>query len=146
MAAISFRRAQNSEILTHVVQDLRRCPPDRLQPVIVGSNAVDTIQSVRTVTVGAMLLVQRLDRADLLKLLGVGPVGLLFFHLAVRIAATLQRLQWLLQRLRYVPIVNHAPPQIDDLIDVLHQQRTFCFTSAASSAGPDFVFGIYAAN
>jgi hypothetical protein len=46
MSAIPFRRAQNSEIFSHVVENLCRCPPNRLHAVIVGSDAVDEIQSV----------------------------------------------------------------------------------------------------
>ena len=50
MAAIFFRRAQNSEFLSNVIENLRRCPPNRLHPVVVGSDAVDKIQSVGAVS------------------------------------------------------------------------------------------------
>ena len=141
MAAVFFRRAQDSEILSDMVENLRRCPPDRLHPVVVGGNAVDEIQGV-----GAVLLVEDLDVAGLLELLRVCPVGFLLLHLAVGIAAALERLQWLLQGLGHISVIDHAPPQIDDLVDVLDQQRAFFLASAAGGAGPDFIFGINAAD
>ena len=49
MAAIFFRGAQDSEILSEVVENLRRRSANRLHPVIVGSDAVDEIQSVRAI-------------------------------------------------------------------------------------------------
>ncbi len=82
----------------------------------------------------------------LLKLFVLAPVGFLLFHLAVGIAAALQRLQRLLDGLRYVAVVDQAAPQVDDLVDVFDQQRTFFFAGAAGSAGPDFVFRVNAAD
>ena len=73
MAAISFRRAQNSEILSDVVEDPRGCPPDRLHPVVVGGDAVDEIQSL-----GASLLAEGLDVAGLLELLALAQSALFF--------------------------------------------------------------------
>ena len=70
--------------------------------------------------------------------------GPFLLHLAVGITAALEGLQWLLQGLRYVAVIDHAPPQIDDLVDVLDQQRAFFFTGTAGRARPDFVFGINA--
>ena len=71
MAAVFFRRAQDSEILSDVIENLRRGPPNRLHPVIVGSDAVDEIQSVGAVAARPTSL----DIAGLLELFGVGPVG-----------------------------------------------------------------------
>ena len=79
------------------------------------------------------------------KSLALGPVGFLLLHLAVGIAAALQRLQRLLQGLGHIAVIDHAAPQIDDLVDVLDQQRAFFLASAAGRARPDFVFGINAA-
>ncbi len=122
-----------------MVEDLRRRPADRLHAVVVGGDAVDEIQSV-----GGPFLPSDFDLA-VLELFGLRPVGPLLLHLAVGIATALQRLQWFLQRLRHISVVDHAPPQIDDLVDVLDQQRAFFFASAAGRAGPDFIFGINAA-
>ena len=98
-------------------------------------------------SVSALLAaVQNRHLARLLELGGFGPFGALLLHLAVRIAAALQRLQRLLQRLRHVAVVNHAATQIDDLVDVLDQQRAFFFARAAGRAGPDFILGINAAD
>ena len=80
------------------------------------------------------------------EVLGLRPVGALLLHLAVGIAAALQRLQRFLQGLRYIAVIDQAAPQIHDLVDVLDQQRTFLFAGATGGAGPDFVLGINAAD
>jgi hypothetical protein len=77
--------------------------------------------------------------AELLEFLGACPIRSFLFHLAVWIATTLQGLQRLLQRLRHFPVIDHATPQIHDLVDVLHQQRAFLFTSPTGRARPDFI-------
>ncbi len=73
MAAISFRRAQDSEILSDMIEDLGRRPPDRLHPVVVGSDAVDKIQSVR-----AIVMVKGFDSAGLLEFLAFAQSALFF--------------------------------------------------------------------
>ena len=140
VAAIFFRRAQDSEILSGRVENPRRGAPDRLHAVVVGSDAVDEVQRVRIA-----LGVRGLDIARLRELFGLGPLGPFLLHLAVGIAAALQRLQRLLQGLGHVAVIDHAAPQIDDLVDVLDQQRAFLLASAAGRARPDFVFGVNAA-
>ena len=102
--------------------------------------------STKYKSVSAVLLVEGLDVAGLLEFLGVCPVGFLLLHLAVGIAAALQRLQRLLQGLGHISVVDHAPPQIDDLVDVLDQQRAFLLASTAGRARPDFILGINAAD
>ena len=96
--------------------------------------------------VGAVLLVEGLDGAGLLEFLRVCPVGFLLLQLAVGIAAALERLQRLLQGLRHIAVVDHAAPQVDDLVDVLDQQRTFFLAGAAGGARPDFILGVNAAD
>ena len=141
MPAVFFRGAQDSEILADVIEDFGCGAPNGLDPVIVGSDAVDEIQSV-----GLVLPIQGLHLAGWPKFFGVGPVGSFLFHLAVRISATLQCFERFLQGLRHIPVVDHAPAQIDHLVDILDQQRAFFLASAAGGAGPDFILGINAAN
>ena len=82
----------------------------------------------------AVVAIQELDVAGLLEVLVLRPVSLLLLHLAVRIAAALQRLERLLDGLRHVAVIDHAAPQIDDLVDVLDQQRALFFACAAGGA------------
>ena len=140
MATVPLRASQNSEVLTNVREDPSRGARDRLHAIVVGGNAIDEIEGIGGV------LGERLDRADLLELFVGGPVGSLLLHLAVWIATALECLQRLLEGLRNVAIVDHAPPQVHDLVDVLDQQRAFFLARAACGAGPDFVFGIDAAD
>src|ERR1019366_9622231 len=112
---------------------------NRLHAVIVGSDAVDKVQSA-----GSIAMVEGFDPAGWLEFFGVRPIGLFLLHLAVGIATALQRLERLLQGLWNVPFIDQPPPQIDDLVDVLNQQRTFRFTSAAGGARPDLILGINA--
>ena len=87
-----------------------------------------------------------LTSQDSLEVFVLGPVGPLLLHLAVGIAAAFQRLERLLQGLRHVAVVDHAAPQVHDLVDVLDQQRAFLLAGAAGGAGPDFVFRVNAAD
>ena len=48
MTAVLFRRAQDSEVLSDMVENPRGGPPNRLNPVVVGGDAVDEIQRVGT--------------------------------------------------------------------------------------------------
>ena len=98
-------------------------------------------------SVSALLVaVQDLDFASLLELFGFDPVRPLLLHLAVWISAALQGLQRLLERLGHVAVIHHAPPQIDDFVDVLDQQRAFLLTGSACGAGPNLVLRVDAAD
>src|SRR5271165_3869177 len=82
MAAILFCRAQDSEVLSDFIENPRRCAPDRLNPVIVGGDAVDEIQRL-----GGIGAVEYLDVAGWLELFGLCPVSLFLLHLAVGVSA-----------------------------------------------------------
>jgi hypothetical protein len=140
MPAVFFRRAQDPEIHSGRGENSRGSAPDRLHAVVVGSDTVHEVQRIR-----ATLGVRGLDGARLRELFGLGPLSPFLLHLAVGIAAALEGLQRFLQRLGYVAVVDHAPPQIDNLVDVLDQQRAFFFTGTTGRTRPDFVFGINAA-
>ena len=47
VAAVFFRCAEDSEILSDVVENPRGRPPNRLNAVVVGRDAVDKVQRVR---------------------------------------------------------------------------------------------------
>src|SRR5208282_1912062 len=132
---------EDSKILSHMVENLRRCPPDFLYPVVIGSDAVDKVQGV----CGAVA-VQDLHIAGWFKLFGACPVGSFFLHLAVRVATTFKSLQGFLQTLRDIPFVDHASAQVDDLVDILDQQGAFFLTRATRRAGPDFILRKDASN
>src|SRR5689334_22969962 len=134
MSAILFCGAENSEVLPQAPEDSRRGSSDRLHAIVVRGDTVDEIQNVSVV-----LAVEDLDLRGSLELRILRPVRSLFLHLSVSVAATFQCLQRLLNGLRYVPVVDHAAPEIDDLVDVLDEERTLLLTRSASGAGPDFV-------
>ena len=108
-----------------------------MHAVVVGSNAVDEVQGA-----SAIVSVERLDLAGSLELFDLRPVGFFLFHLPVWIAAIVEGLQRLLQRLGHIAVIDHPTPEVDDFVDVLEQQRAFFFACAASCARPDFVFRI----
>src|SRR6476646_6691858 len=110
---------------------------DGLNPVVIRSNAVDKVQRVRT-----LLSVQQLDRAALLKSIGLRPVGSLLFHLPVRIAPAFECFQRLLQALGYIAAVDQSSTKVNDFVDVLNQERALLFAGATACARPDFIFGI----
>ena len=129
VATVFFVGSKDSEILSDMIENPRRCASNRLHPVVVGGNAVDEIQGVRTI-----VPVQNLHATGLLELFGFDPIGFFLLHLAVGITAALQRLERFLQGLGHISVVDHAAAQIDDLVDVLRQQRAFFFTRATSCA------------
>src|SRR4030095_3885507 len=115
MAAVPLRAAQNSEVLPDICEDPGSRTRDRLHAVVVGSDAVDEVESV------GGLIRECLDLAGLLKIFVANPVCSLFLHLAVWVAAALNRLQWLLKGLRNIAVVDHSPTQVNNLVDVLYQ-------------------------
>src|SRR5512135_3018069 len=129
MTTVFLGGAQNSKILSYMVQNFRRGLSNRLYAVVVGSNAVYKIQSARA------LAIQDLDPAGLLQFPRARPIRPFLRHLAVGIAATVQRLERLLQRLRHVSVIHQTPPQINDFVYVFHQQRAFFLARAAGGAG-----------
>src|SRR5271166_3093683 len=82
MTAVFLSSAQDSEVRSDVIENLRCRPPDGLHPVVVGGDAVDEVQRV-----GGIGAVQYLDVAGWLELLVLDPVGLLLLHLSVGVAA-----------------------------------------------------------
>src|SRR5438270_2902473 len=115
-------------------EDFGSGPPNGLDPVIVGRDAIDEIERVR-----APLAVNHLDAAGLLEFLRLGPVGPFLLHLAVRVSTALESFERLLKGLRDIAIVDQAATEVDDFVDVFDEQRTFGLARAASCTGPDFI-------
>ena len=91
-------------------------------------------------------VVQDVDVAGLRELFGFDPVGPFLLHLAEGVTAGLERFQRLLQGLRDITRIDHAAPQVNDLVDIFNQQWAFRLTGAAGGAGPDFVRRINSAD
>src|SRR5664279_2559551 len=136
MTAVFFGGAEDRKIGSNMIENLRCGASNRLHAVIVGSNTVDEIQSVR-----GLAAAQDRNVAGLLEIGELRPLRSFLFHLPVRIAAAFQRLERFLEGLRHVPVVDHAAPQINDLVDILDQQRAFFLASTTCRARPDFILG-----
>lgn len=128
MAAVPFLCSENPEVLPQVPEDPRGGQPDRLDPIVVGCDAIDDVERVcaaRTIQ----------DRGCV-----PSPVGALLLHFAEGITAAFERLQGFVKGLRRLAVVDQAAPQVDDFVDIFNQQRAFRLAGAASRTGPDLIF------
>jgi len=93
-----------------MVQNFRRGAPNRLHAVLKRGDAVDKVKSVRGGHSVCMSSVEDFDLAHRLEIFRFAPIHSLLLALAVGVAAALERLQWLLQGLGYITVVDHAAP------------------------------------
>ncbi len=110
---------------------------DGLHAVVIGGNAVDKVEGF-----GALLCSEHLDRDLIGKRLSWAQSARFFSILPQGLPRFSKALQRLLERLGHHALVDHAPAQVDDLIDVFDKQRALLLAGAAGGAGPDLIFAV----
>ena len=104
--------------------------------IVVGSDAVDEVQRLACRHPGSRRSGSRTAPcAQSARFFSILPNGFPRLSSAFR---------GLCKRLRRLAVVDHAAPQIDDLVDVFNKQRAFRLAGAAGGARPDFILGVNA--